>query len=928
MSPAMRRPHDPAKYADYRREISGSHLVGSLRAGILVVVGLNVPFLILDYSVFSGTFLELAAARAAVCIALGVAYFVAARWPERTMIAALLLAGLDLVLVIGLAGGVSSIYFPGIMLLFLGMPVLLPLTARQSIGVNSILFGSFAALPLMGAGAFGSQDYFVNLFFPGAAAIECIFSCALLDGLRFRDYLRRSEITAARDELAKLDDAKTRFTANVHHELRTPLTLMLAPLEGLRAGDYGSVPDGAKKTIDTMRSNGKRLLKLINNLLDLAKLEDGKFSIVRLPVDIGDLIENLVDGTRDLAEQKGISITSAVPRDLSSIYADSDALDKILINLIGNSLKFTEPGGSVRTEAEARADGVEIRVLDTGIGLAPNQVERIFDRFSQVDSSATRTNEGTGIGLSLAMELVKLHDGEIWATSDGIGHGTTMHVYLPFGEADVEAKSVALTEDGLAELESELLASDSAARSDIHMSKGKESGRFIELDSTIKRWADQVGQDPAGEKLPSLTQCEGKHRVLVVDDNSDMRELLAFILTKQFEVRTAKNGREALGMLSDFKPLLVVTDVMMPEMSGTELCERMKTSEEFSHIPIMIVSSKAEGEMKVRGLELGADDYVTKPFHPREVLARARSLVDLRVAQRELADRNEDLESALAGLQSAQQQLVQSERLAAVGEMAAGIAHEVNNPVNFSLNAARTLRISAREIREIVERVNRVNWEDLGNLSASAGSLKSWLTELGADDLSGTVEELSEIITEGLTRTQKLVGDLVSLASPGNARKMSRVDVRDGIRSTVKLIRHDYSERGLDLDIELGSEPVVVQADVAGLNQILLNLFKNAAEALDEQDLSRDSMPPCVRAFFEEREGVVAIVVQDNGPGIGSENLTNIFEPFFSTRAAGKGAGLGLYMCQAIARAHGGTIEVESTVGKGSKFSLILPKAP
>src|SRR5690606_20564820 len=252
-------------------------------------------------------------------------------------------------------------------LLFLVMPVLLPMTSTQAGLVVGTLFACFSGLPIAGFGEFGTREYFVNLFFPGAAAIECVFSCALLERLRFRDFIRREEIAAARDELAKLDDAKNRFSANVHHELRTPLTLMIAPLDGLRAGEYGPVPEAVRDVIAIMQSNGQRLLKLINDLLDLAKLEDKKFSLARQRFDLVPFIEELVRGTQALAERKGLRVESVVGDSASvPVVADRGALDKILINLVGNAIKFTNPGGAVRVRCQPSHRGVLIEVADTG----------------------------------------------------------------------------------------------------------------------------------------------------------------------------------------------------------------------------------------------------------------------------------------------------------------------------------------------------------------------------------------------------------------------------------------------------------------------------------------------------------------------------------------------------------------------------------
>jgi len=914
-------------YAKYRREVSDHQVVASLRAGILIVIGLHLPFLLLDYSFYRENFGELAIGRASNALSLGVVFALAARWPVPAMLIAILNAGLHLIVIIGFAGGVSSLYFPGLILLFLGMPVLLPLTSMQAGLVVGTLFACFAGLPMGGFGEFGTREYFVNLFFPGAAAIECVFSCALLERLRFRDFLRREEIAAARDQLAKLDDAKNRFSANVHHELRTPLTLMIAPLDGLRGGEYGEVAEQARSVLSTMHSNGQRLLKLINDLLDLAKLEDKKFSLSKQTFDLVPFVDELVRGTQPLAEKKGIQVERQERGDSSVlVVADRDALDKVLINLVGNAIKFTNPGGSVAISCEAVEGGVQIEVSDDGIGLETNQLERIFDRFSQVDASATRKHEGTGIGLSLVSELVQLHDGRIWATSGGLGQGTTMHVFLPEPRPDSAEASMPIAMSGstagaVPKVRAKGSSTESRRESPIKVE------RFVEIGVSVDRWNDQnASSDVIGETPAQVTRSK-RPRVIVADDNRDMRELLRFVLDKEFDVETARNGLEALEKVQAEPPALVVTDVMMPGLSGTELCERIKSSPTLREVPVMIVSSKAEGEMKVRGLELGADDYVTKPFHPREVVARARALVRLHDAQREVTERNAELLATLDRLSRTQNQLVQSERLAAVGELAAGIAHEVNNPVNYALNAARALKSIGAEIQEVAERFDRLEIGDRDRLQAEAKALRAYLDELDLPEISRSVDDIVRIVADGLERTKKLIGDLRDFAAPNAKCARERVDVAAGIDSTLRLVSREISGSGIELAREGPESGVFVDCELGAINQVVLNLLRNAHQAIQGMECGAARSHARIVVRIIESANEVRIAVSDSGPGIAADVLPRIFEPFFTTKPAGQGSGLGLSMCRGIVESHGGRLEAASRPGEGSDFSIVLSRS-
>jgi signal transduction histidine kinase len=770
------------------------------------------------------------------------------------------------------------------------------------------------------------KSYVIHLVFVASGAFECIVSCRFLDRARVTEFAQLREIEAARDNLADLDRAKSRFTANIHHELRTPLTLTLAPLEAILGGEFGAVTETQRDYLRTMHSNALRLLKLINNLLDLAKIEGKQLKIRRRPTRVGTLVEELVAGARPLADRKGVALETRGVEALPVTNLDQDALEKIVVNLVGNSLKFTDRGGRIEVAGRAVEDGgIELTVSDTGVGLPADQLDRIFDRFAQVDASNTRRHEGTGIGLALVKELVELHGGRVWAESQGLGHGSQFHVVLPAGEVDEEAQEDVLEGSSgrsaavgntLAAMEGEL---------DLDAPAHSEAMRLTELERTVERAEalDRPPTSPSGHAPAPVTAASPE--VLVVEDNADMRRLLVDLVGREYRVRAARNGREGLEAARASAPDLVLTDVMMPEMSGTELCRALKSDEATKAIPVMLVTSKAEREMKIEGLELGADDYVTKPFHPRELLARIRSLVRLRTLQSELAVRNTLLEStnaelqnALAELREAGVRLVQSERLAAVGELAAGVAHEVNNPVNFATNALKTLRTYVDDIRRVTARFSELDWSDPAKVPAQARELEKLESELGFDELSGSLSELVDIVTEGLERTHRLVADLRDFASPGAAGTLGEVDLRRGLESTLQLVRHALRKALVELHVELPDRLPPLIGDARALNQVFLNLLKNAAEALEDRGGN-------VWLSAAVAEDAVEVKIRDDGPGVAPELHAKLFEPFYSTKGAGRGTGLGLSISRRIVHDHGGTLTVASAPGQGATFTLLLP---
>jgi signal transduction histidine kinase len=331
----------------------------------------------------------------------------------------------------------------------------------------------------------------------------------------------------------------------------------------------------------------------------------------------------------------------------------------------------------------------------------------------------------------------------------------------------------------------------------------------------------------------------------------------------------------------------------------------------------MLVTSKAEREMKIEGLELGADDYLTKPFHPRELMARVRSLVRVRRLERELAGRNQTLSKALADLEQTQVQLVQAERLAAVGALAAGVAHEINNPVNFAINAARTLHTTVEELIQLVQAGTSTT---LGDPEGQGGQGRAGAESVG--ELGAMASELAGIVSEGLDRTRRIVADLRDFAAPSRGPQQ-RVDLGNSLRATADLLRHDLMKAGAQLELAVAPDLPEVRGDPGALNQVCLNLIKNAAEALAGRV---GSIPGSIRLEASAEGGAVRIRVRDNGPGMPPEVQERLFEPFFTTKEVGQGTGLGLSISKQIIEAHDGSLTVESVLGEGTTFTIELPR--
>ncbi|WNM42892.1 SpoIIE family protein phosphatase [Micromonospora halotolerans] len=402
-------------------------------------------------------------------------------------------------------------------------------------------------------------------------------------------------------ELAALDRAKTNFFANVSHEFRTPLTLVLGPLEDLLADR--ALPDAYLDRLAMMHRNALRLLKLVNTVLDFSRLESGRLAARYQPTDLADYTARLASTFRSVTERAGLRLVVDCPPLPAPVYVDRDMWEKIVLNLVSNAVKFTFDG-EIRVRAEARDGAAVLEVTDTGVGIAPEELPQVFERFHRVPGARSRTHEGTGIGLALVRELVEMHGGTAEAHSV-VDRGSTFTVRVPFGYAHLPAERVA-TLDPVPLTE-------------------PEQARLYVAETAL--WTDEVAR-PGG--LPEPVEAPGgAGRILVADDNADLREHVSRLLSPAYEVVTVPDGVEALRLALDSPFDLVLTDVMMPRLDGFGLVTALRANPATRGVPIVLLSARAGAAEEVAGLSVGADDYLTKPFSSQELIARVRANVEL-----------------------------------------------------------------------------------------------------------------------------------------------------------------------------------------------------------------------------------------------------------------------------------------------------------
>jgi len=402
------------------------------------------------------------------------------------------------------------------------------------------------------------------------------------------------------EALAEIDKAKTVFFSNISHEFRTPLTLMLGPLEDLLTQPQSRLTDEEKNKIETTHRNSMRLLRLVNNLLDFSRIEAGRAKAQFQLTDISTFTRDLAGSFRSVIENAGLYFNVNCEHIIQPIYVDRSMWEKIVLNLLSNAFKYTLTGG-ITISLSVKNNNAVLSIGDTGVGIPREELPNLFQRFHRVQNVTGRTHEGTGIGLSLVSEFAKMHGGNI-SVSSKVNEGSEFVVTIPTGRKHLPVEQI--DESGID-------------------SEGRLADAFLEE-------ADSLIGMPANNKTDQAEQSHDTLHILVVDDNPDMRNYLKNILGRKFTVLTAVNGIDALQKMQDQVPQLVVSDVMMPDMDGIQLLKAIKENKKYERIPVILLTARAGEESRIEGYQIGADDYLVKPFSTKELLARITTQLSMR----------------------------------------------------------------------------------------------------------------------------------------------------------------------------------------------------------------------------------------------------------------------------------------------------------
>lgn len=431
-------------------------------------------------------------------------------------------------------------------------------------------------------------------------------STAIANVNAFEEERKRAEA------LAEIDKAKTAFFSNISHEFRTPLTLMLGPLEELTNRPDSTFSKQDKESLESTHRNAMRLLRLVNTLLDFSRIEAGRAQARYCPVDMSELTMDLASSFRSVIENAGLQFSVNCEKISAPIYVDREMWEKIVLNLLSNAFKYTLQG-SIEINLTQEGNQVILQVKDTGVGIPENELPKMFERFHRINNTMGRTYEGTGIGLSLVSELVKLHKGNISVESKE-GQGSAFTVSIPSGKSHLPPDQV-FDEDNNNDgsLLRNLYITEVQSLSSNNGHGEDEFAVSFTSDTELTDHADTAPHE--------------RDTILVVDDNADMRNYIQRLLEKNYKVDTAEHGKAALEKIKQDRPTLIISDIMMPVMDGIELLNAIKGNAETATIPIILLSARAGKEAKIEGYNLGADDYLVKPFAAKELLARIRSQI-------------------------------------------------------------------------------------------------------------------------------------------------------------------------------------------------------------------------------------------------------------------------------------------------------------
>lgn len=827
------------------------------KIGLLLGMVMMPAGIALDWFFYPDLLWQLLAVRLATAVFLGcgwavLQYVPLGKWLPLVSLAIVLVPGWAMSLMIYQTDAEASTYFVGLILMTIVIQ-LLGFSAREAalfcaLTVGAYLLAIFAKQRLV---PINQSQLTLGTFFLVLTSTISTVICHLNMRNRATEFLLRRSLDEKNQQLEELDRLRAGFLANVSHELRTPLSLIIAPLEDILSQRANVAPEMGQ-TLNLVRKNADRLRSLVDDLLDVVRIDHGVMRLDVEEIDAREFLQHIVRTLVPMAEDKQIKLVADLQTAPLDLRIDFGRIERVLMNLISNSIKFSPAKTTVRVQLASREREALISVVDEGPGIPEADRVQIFDRFFQASNNRARASQGLGLGLAIAREIVRAHGGEI-VVENNIGAGCRFLVTLPREWhppdhlPDVPAAAVRSfqTIPSLAEVTA---AAEAAA-------------------------AARVAKD-------------GPVELVIVDDEPDLRNYLQDSLQGEFVTQSASTVAQGIALVRELSPACVLLDLMLPDGSGLDVLQAMRDEPKLRDTKVIMLTANLDETVKIDALRLGADDFLSKPFGITEVRTRVAGMVRNSQLQRQLRREREELQASLVRLRETEAKLFQSEKMRGLGSLAAGLLHEINNPVHYTTLAIKTLKRDMQAGRDTAEVI---------------------------DD-----------IESGVGRIGQIVADLRAFAYPEQAQVESDISLRDAARTALRFTAHVTLEITVRNLIDADTTSMVRGSEIQ-IGQVLVNLISNAATAIRRRG---ENFAGEITLRALRRDDRVVITVSDNGCGIPAADLSRVCEPFYTSSGPGGGLGLGLSICDTIIRNHGGSLVLRSTEQVGTDISFDLPLVP
>ena len=773
-----------------------------------------------------------------------------------------------------LHAGLESPYYAGLSLLVVSVAFFFVWSWRRSVTFYLLIY-AFYMLPLLTGwlsvehpeAVLTNQAFLLSIILVAAVSQKFRFELERSDFMAQLSVQRaRVELQSALEKLKALDQAKNEFFGNLTHELRTPMTMILSPIEVMLQSS-NELTEAQETTLALVRRNALKLLKLINDLLDLSKMEEQFLRLSLQRVEPTELMAEIVNFSRPLAARKDIEVTLTTNGEIPQLHIDPEKLERAVVNLLSNALKFTDEGGAVGVHLRADDEEVIIEISDSGIGIPEDKFDEIFERFSQADASTTRKYGGTGIGLAFSKRIVDLHGGRITVASE-VGLGSTFSIHLQIGKDHYTHDLIDRRQrDRGAVVEKR--SDDKGPREWSRKIIGREDYRFLDIAEVTERRLVRRGDDAGKES-----------KLVVVEDNVSLLQFVHSQLAETYAVYVATNGRQGLDLIRRERPDLVVTDYMMPEMDGIELITSIREDSDLAQTPLIMLTAKSGLEDRLAGRGAGADAYLAKPFEMLELLAVVERLLERKQHQ---------------------QSEVRSAQIKSLELISSGLAHEIHNPLSFVKNAHFVISERARKILDALESEASISEETRQKVAKPAAR----------------IDKMLEVSERGIARIEHIVALVRSYAREGYPMSGVPLQFDELVRNVVDTAIE--IPEGVEFALRLGAGQSQTTALRSELSQVFRNLMQNALDAVAKQDGGRVDVATVLDGAY------LSLEVRDNGPGIPEDDLEKIFTPFFSTKPTSKGMGLGLAIAHQVTQSCGGEIVVRNQESGGAWFTVRVP---